>query len=42
MQSNHGDSRTATDAQFALASYSQCFSGRLHVDYCRVQGAMCR
>jgi hypothetical protein len=42
MRSRRGDSRLATDVRVALASYSQRFSGRLHVDYCRVQGAMCR
>jgi hypothetical protein len=42
MRSHDGDSRIATGVRVAPASYAQLFSGRLHVDYCRVQGAMCR
>lgn len=42
MQSERGNSRMATGVRVALTSYSQRFTGRLHVDYCRVQGAMCR
>lgn len=42
MRSQRGESRIATDVRVALAFYSRRFSGRLHVDYCRVQGAMCR